>query len=43
LIGVGKIAKRLILIVDIERLLSGEEKSGILEVHKKVELRKRSV
>jgi len=43
LIGLGKIAKRLILIIDIEKLLSGEEKSGIAEVHKKVELRKRSI
>jgi len=43
LIGVGKLAKRLILIIDIEKLLSGEEKSGIAEVHKKVELRKRNV
>ena len=42
LIGVGKIAKRLILIIDIEKLLSGEEKSGILEVHKKVEIRKKA-
>jgi purine-binding chemotaxis protein CheW len=42
LIGLGKIAKRLILIIDIEKLLSGEEKSGILEVHKKVEIRKKA-
>jgi len=42
LIGVGRIAKRLILIIDIEKLLSGEEKSGILDVHKKVEIRKRT-
>ena len=42
LIGVGKIAKRLILIVDIEKLLSGEEKSNIAEVHKKVEIRKKA-
>ena len=43
LIGVGKLAKRLILIIDIEKLLSGEDKSGILEIHKKVEVKKRSV
>jgi len=42
LIGVGKIAKRLILIIDIEKLLSGDDKSGILEVHKKVEIRKKA-
>ena len=41
LIGVGKIGKRIILITDIEKLLSGEEKSTIAEVHKKVEIRKR--
>jgi len=39
--GVGKIGKRLVLIADIEKLLSGEDKSGIAEVHKKVELKKR--
>lgn len=42
LIGVGKIAKRLILIIDIEKLLSGEEKSGILDVHKRIEIRKKA-
>jgi purine-binding chemotaxis protein CheW len=41
LTGVGKAAKRLILIIDIERLLSGAEKSSIAEVHKKIEIRKR--
>ena len=41
LIGVGKLAKRLILIIDIEKLLSCEEKSGILEVHKRIEIRKK--
>jgi purine-binding chemotaxis protein CheW len=43
LTGLGKVAKRLILIIDIEKLFSGEEKSGIAEVHKKVELRKRNI
>ncbi|MCX5665653.1 MAG: chemotaxis protein CheW [Candidatus Omnitrophica bacterium] len=42
LTGVGKVAKRLILIIDIEKLLSGEEKSGILEVHKMIEIRKKA-
>ncbi len=42
LIGVGKVAKRLILLIDIEKLLSGDEKSGILDVHKKVEIRKKA-
>lgn len=40
LTGLGKIAKRLILIIDIEKLLSGEDKAGLLEVHEKVELKK---
>jgi len=39
--GVGKIGKRLVLITDLEKLLSSEEKSGIAEVHKKVEVKKR--
>jgi len=43
LIGVGRIAKRLILIVDMEKLLSIDEKNSIAEVHKKVELRKRNI
>jgi purine-binding chemotaxis protein CheW len=42
LVGVGKADRRLILIVDIEKLLSGEERGGIDEVHKKVELRKKT-
>lgn len=42
LIGVGKVNKRLVLIVDIEKLLSGAERSGIAEIHKKVELRKKA-
>ena len=41
LIGVGKIGKRLILIADIAKLLSSEEKSGIADVHKHVEVKKR--
>ena len=41
LIGVGKIGKRLILIADIEKLLSGEEKTGIGEIHKHVEVKKK--
>lgn len=43
LIGVGKINKRLILITDIGKLLSSEDRSGIAEVHKKVEVKKRAV
>lgn len=42
LIGVGKIGNRLILIVDIEKLLSGEEKSGIADVHKHIEVKKKT-
>jgi len=41
LVGVGKVDKRLILIIDMKRLLSGEDKTGITELHKKVEIRKR--
>ena len=41
LIGVGKIGKRLVLIADIEKLLSSEEKSGIGKIHKKVEIKKK--
>lgn len=41
LIGVGKIGKQLVLIADIEKLLSGEDKSGIAEVHKHVEIKKK--
>lgn len=41
LIGVGKIGKRLILVADIEKLLSGEERTDISGLHKKVELRKK--
>jgi len=40
LTGLGKIDRRLILIIDIEKLLSGEDKAGLLEVHEKVELKK---
>ena len=42
LIGLGKLAKRLILIIDIEKLLSGEEKSGLVELKNKVEIRKKN-
>lgn len=41
LVGVGKIEKRLILIVDIEKLLSGEDRTGIQDIHNKVELKRR--
>jgi purine-binding chemotaxis protein CheW len=42
LTGVGRLGKRLVLIIDIEKLLSGEDHDGIARVHKKVEVRKRS-
>lgn len=41
LVGVGKLGKRLILIADVEKLLSIEDISGIAEVHSKVEIKKR--
>jgi purine-binding chemotaxis protein CheW len=41
LTGVGKMGKRLILIADVEKLLSGEERSGVAQIQKKVELKKR--
>ncbi len=42
LIGVGRIEKRLILIMDIEKLLTAKEKTKIQKVHGQVEIRKRS-
>ena len=42
LVGVGKVGKRLVLIVDMEKLLSGEEKTGIARIHGKVQLRKKA-
>lgn len=39
--AVGKSGKRLILIIDINKLLSDEETAGITTMHKKVEIRKR--
>ncbi|MCX5679990.1 MAG: chemotaxis protein CheW [Candidatus Omnitrophica bacterium] len=40
--GVAKLFNRLILIVNIEKLLTKDDRIGIDEVHKKVEIRKRS-
>lgn len=40
--GVAKIAHRLILVVDIEKLLTKDDRKSIGEVHKKVEIRKRA-
>ena len=42
LIGVAKFGKQLILIVDMDKLLSGEDRTSLQEVHKKVELRKKA-
>lgn len=42
LIGVAKIGKRLILVADMEKLLSLEDKSGLKHVHSKVELKKKA-
>jgi purine-binding chemotaxis protein CheW len=41
LVGVAKIDKRLVLVADIEKILSGEDKDRIKGVHKKVEVKKR--
>ena len=41
LTGVGRLGKRLILIIDIAKLLSTEEVAGIGAMHKRVEVRKR--
>ncbi len=41
LVGVTKIGKRLILVADIEKLLSLEDKTGLSHIHSKVELKKR--
>ena len=38
LTGVGKAGRRLILLVDLERLLSGEEKAGLVELREKAEI-----
>ena len=40
--AVGKAGKRLLLIIDIAKLLSGEEAAGITTMHKKVEIRKKA-
>jgi len=41
LIGVGRIGKRLILIADIEKLLTAREITGIKEVHGRVQIKRR--
>lgn len=41
LIGVGKIAGRPILVVDMEKILTGEDKLSISQVHDRVEVRKK--
>ncbi len=40
--GVAKLSNRLILVVDIEKLLTKDDRQGINEVHNKVEIRKKS-
>ena len=40
--GVAKFANRLILVVDIEKLLTKDDRIGIDEVHKKVAIRKKN-
>ena len=41
LIGVGRIGERLILIVDIKKLLEDKGKEGIKEIYNRVEIRKK--
>lgn len=41
LIGLGKIGKRLILLADIEKLLSGEDQMKLQEMQGRVEIKKR--
>ncbi len=41
LTGVAKVGQRLILLMDIEKLLSDQEKNGIEEVHAMVEVKKK--
>lgn len=43
LAGVAKIGQRLILIVDIEKLLTSEEKIDIATLHETIELKKKNV
>ena len=42
LTGVAKIGKRLILLMDIAKLLSSDEKTGLSAIGQKVEVRKRT-
>lgn len=42
LVGVGKIGKRLVLLVDIQKLLSGDDKANLEEVQARVEIRKKN-
>ena len=41
LTGVARLDKRLILVIDIGKLLSREDKDGLKEVHKRVEVKKK--
>jgi purine-binding chemotaxis protein CheW len=41
LTGVARLDKRLILVIDIEKLLSLEDKDGIRKVHSRVEVKKK--
>ena len=42
LTGVGKVGKRLILVVDIGNLLTDKEKINIEDIHRRVEIRKKN-
>ena len=42
LTGVARTDKRIILIMDLEKILSGKEKENIENVHRRVEIRKKS-
>jgi len=41
LVGVGKSGKELTLIIDLEKLLTSDEKTGISHVHGKVQIQKK--
>ena len=42
LIGVGKLTDKLVMIMDVSKLLTGEEKSAVKEIHGKIEVRRKA-
>lgn len=41
LVGVAKLGKRMVLIMDIEKVLSGEDKAKVSAIHQRVKIKKR--